>query len=145
MDNLNIAQEWFEIAETDIASAKFLQNMHPVPIEIICYHCQQSVEKYLKGFLALNEHEIIKTHDLVLLNQLCFKYDKEFKSIEEECLRLTDYAVNVRYPYPMDLNETDMKLAIKDAEKIKDFIVNKIELIKSKIQSNNSDGDENQQ
>lgn len=144
MDNLNIAQEWFEIAETDIASAKFLQNMHPVPIEIICYHCQQSAEKYLKGFLALNEHEIIKTHDLVLLNQLCFKYDKEFKSIEEECLRLTDYAVNVRYPYPMDLNETDMKLAIKDAEKIKDFIVNKIELIKSKIQSNNSDGDENQ-
>ena len=125
MDKLQVAQEWFDIAETDIASAKYLQNMHPVPIEIICYHCQQSAEKYLKGFLALNEHEIIKTHDLVLLNQLCFQYDVEFKSIAEECLRLTDYAVNVRYPYPMDLNETDMKLAIKDAEKIKEFILKK--------------------
>lgn len=123
MDKLQIAQEWFDIAETDIASAKYLQNMHPVPIEIICYHCQQSAEKYLKGFLGLNEHEIIKTHDLVLPNQLCFKYNEEFKSIEEECLRLTDYAVNVRYPYPMDLNETDMQLAIKDAEKIKEFVL----------------------
>lgn len=78
----------------------------------------------------MNEHEIIKTHDLVLLNQLCLKYDVEFKTIEEECLRLTDYAINVRYPYPMDLNETDMKLAIKDAEKIRDFILKKLESIK---------------
>jgi HEPN domain-containing protein len=125
MDKIQIAQEWLDIAETDLASAEYLQNMHPIPIEIICYHCQQSAEKYLKGFLALNDHEIIKTHDLVLLNQLCFKYDDEFKSIEDECLRLTDYAVNVRYPYPMDLNETDMKLAVKDAEKIKEFVLNR--------------------
>ncbi len=52
MDNLSIAQEWFVIANTDLASATFLQNMHPIPIEIICYHCQQATEKYLKGFLA---------------------------------------------------------------------------------------------
>ncbi len=49
MNNLDIAQEWFDIAEMDISSAKYLQNMQPIPREIICYHCQQSVEKYLKG------------------------------------------------------------------------------------------------
>ncbi len=37
MDNLKIAKEWFEIAEMDIDSAKYLQRMNPVPIEIICY------------------------------------------------------------------------------------------------------------
>ena len=58
MDNSKIVQEWFDIAEMDLSSAKYLQNMHPTPIEIICYHCQQSSEKFLKGFLALNEHEI---------------------------------------------------------------------------------------
>lgn len=145
MDKLQITQEWFDIAEMDLTSARYLKTMHPIPIEIICYHCQQSAEKYLKGFLALNEHEIFKTHDLVLLNQLCNKYDEKFRSVEEECLRLTDYAVHVRYPYPMDLNEADMKLAIKDAEKIKDFILNKVELIKSKIESNSSDEDNDQQ
>jgi len=131
MDNIQIATEWFDVAEMDIASAKYLQNMHPLPIEIICYHCQQSSEKYLKGFLALNGHEIQKTHDLVLLNKLCFKYNDSFESIEEECLRLTDYGVNIRYPYPMDLNLADMKLAIKDAEKIKNSILERFDLIKT--------------
>ena len=131
MDKLDIAQEWFDIAEMDIASAKYLQSMHPIPVEIICYHCQQSAEKLLKGFLAFNEHEIIKTHDLIALNKLCIEYDDEFKSIEEECLRLTDYGVNIRYPYPMDLNKSDLKIAISDSEKIKDFEFRKVEFLKS--------------
>jgi len=141
MDNLYIANEWFEVADLDISSAKYLQNMHPTPIEIICYHCQQSSEKYLKGFLALNGHEIIKTHDLVLLNKLCHKYDNEFELLEEEFLRLTDYGVNIRYPYPMDLNSADMKLAIKDAEKIKNFILRKVELKKLEDAKNKSETD----
>ncbi len=131
MDNFQIAREWFNIAEMDIASAKYLQNMRPVPVEIICYHCQQSSEKFLKGFLSACGHEITKTHDLILLNKICQKYYVEFKSIEEECLRLTDYGVNIRYPYPMELNETDLKIAIKDAGKIKIFVIEKIKSIKS--------------
>jgi len=126
MDNSQIAKEWFDVAEMDISSAKYLQKMHPTPIEIVCYHCQQSSEKYLKGFLALNGHEIKRTHDLGLLNKLCFEYDDEFKILEEACLRLTDYGVNIRYPYPIDLNLADMKLAIIDAENIKNFILRKV-------------------
>ena len=110
----------------DIASAKYLQNMYPTPIEIICYHCQQSAEKFLKGFLALKEHEIVKTHDLVILNKLCAEYEKEFKSVTEECLRLTDYGVNVRYPYPIDINKSDMLIALKDVGIIKDFVLRKV-------------------
>lgn len=131
MDNLKIAKEWFNIAEMDNASAKYLQNMYPAPIEIICYHCQQSAEKYLKGFLALKEHEIVKTHDLVALNKLCTEYENEFKSVMEECLRLTDYGVNVRYPYPIDINKSDMQIAIKDVKIIEDFVLRKVEAIKA--------------
>ena len=123
MDNSQLAQEWFDIAEIDLSSANHLLTMHPRPIEIICYHCQQSAEKYLKGFLVLNNHEVIKTHDLIILNRLCSEYDSEFKLIEDECLRLTDYSVNVRYPYPFDLNEEDMNLALKDAGKVKEFVL----------------------
>ncbi|WP_200800676.1 HEPN domain-containing protein [Carboxydothermus pertinax] len=43
--------------------AKYLMNMIPKPSNIICYHCQQSAEKYLKGFIALNGGQILKTHD----------------------------------------------------------------------------------
>ncbi|MEA2007657.1 MAG: HEPN domain-containing protein [Chloroflexota bacterium] len=126
MDKTTIAKEWFEIAELDLASANYLQDMQPVPVEIICYHCQQAAEKYLKGFLAYFGHEIVKTHDLVLLNKLCQKAEEDFETIEEDCLLLTDYSVTIRYPYPLELNESDMRLALKNAGKIQNFVVQKI-------------------
>lgn len=60
MDNREVAKEWFQFAKLDLESAKFLTNMHSIPIEIICYHCEQSAEKYLKGYMALNGQSIAK-------------------------------------------------------------------------------------
>lgn len=125
MDKKDAVKEWFKIAESDLSSAAFLQKMRPTPVEIICYHCQQAAEKYLKGFLALKGLEIQKTHDLALLNKICKKYNEEFKTIEDECLVLTDYSINVRYPFPMDINESDMKIALRSAQKIKDYVLEK--------------------
>ena len=130
MDNKDVAKEWFKVAETDFASAEFLQGMRPIPIEVICYHCQQSAEKHLKGFLALEGEAIEKIHDLVRLNKMCRKYAKDFETVEEDCLMLTDFAVNVRYPFPMDINEADMHLALKSARRIKDFVSEKAEIHK---------------
>ena len=125
MDNKDIAKEWFKIAEADLSSAEFLQDMQSTPTEIICYHCQQSAEKYLKEFLSSKGEVIKRTHDLVILNKECRKHDEDFETIEEACLMLTDYGVNIRYPFPMDINQTDMKIAIKSAHKIKDYILAK--------------------
>ena len=125
MDKKSIAREWFDIAETDLSSAEFLQNMRPVPIEIICYHCQQCAEKYLKGYLSFNGEKISKSHDLPLLNKLCLQYDKDFKKIQEYCLNLTDYSINVRCPFHLDLEKSDMIIAIKHAQKVKSLVLNK--------------------
>ncbi len=129
MDNKDIAKEWFDIAQIDLSSAEFLMNMHPKPLEIICYHCHQSAEKNLKGFLALEGEQISKTHDLVLLNKMCFNYYKEFKEIEEDCLLLTDYSVNLRYPFHIEINITDTEMAIEKARKVKNFVLNKANMI----------------
>ncbi len=125
MDNKDIAKEWFKIAEADLSSAEYLQNMQSMPTEIICYHCQQSAEKYLKGFLALNSEEIRRTHDLVILSKECRKYSEDFETIKEDCIILTDYGVNIRYPFPMDINESDMKAAINSAHRIKAHVLAK--------------------
>jgi HEPN domain-containing protein len=68
------AKEWFAYAEIDLASAEFLLKMYPLPIAIICYHCQQSAEKCLKGLLALKDQIPPKTHDLPLLIDACKCY-----------------------------------------------------------------------
>lgn len=53
MDNQIRAREWQRLAEMDLNSAVYLLNMRPTPLEIICYHCRQAAEKYLKGYLVL--------------------------------------------------------------------------------------------
>ena len=119
MDNNKIYTEWFEFA-------KFLMNMHPRPIEIICYHCEQSAEKYLKGYLIKAGNKIERTHDLVLLNNKCKAIDKSFEIIEDECIELVPYGVQVRYPYQLDVTDNDMISAINCAEKIENFVRDKI-------------------
>ena len=47
MVNIEESQEWQRIAAMDLSTAEYLLGMSPLPIEIICYHCQQSAEKYL--------------------------------------------------------------------------------------------------
>ncbi len=122
MSNREVAQEWFRVAEMDLQSAEYLCSMHPLPVEIICYHCQQAAEKHLKGYLAFQGEAVRKTHDLTLLNRLCEGFDPSFGNIQNDCLELTDYGVNVRYPFAMELEKADAEKAIESARRIGDFV-----------------------
>jgi HEPN domain-containing protein len=57
--------EWIELANQDEASARYLFGMRPLPLEVICFHCQQAVEKTLKAVLAKHRLDIPRTHDLL--------------------------------------------------------------------------------
>ncbi len=122
MNNSTVAREWQRYAEQDLASAEYLLAMKPKPLEIVCYHCQQSAEKYLKAFLALHGIGIAKTHDLTALNKSCSTNDPAFSLIAEDCLELTDYGVQARYPFQLDLTEVDVSTAIQCARRIADFV-----------------------
>jgi HEPN domain-containing protein len=110
----------------DLKSAEYLWNMHPLPVEVICYHCQQAVEKLLKGFLAFHGEPIRKTHDLTLLNSICKTLDSSFQLIDNECFELTDYGVNVRYPFSMEVEMTDAKNANDHARKVAAHVMNSV-------------------
>ena len=61
-------KEWIDRAEQDFRVAKRESRVTEDPsYNVICFHAQQCVEKYLKAFLQEQEKEIIKTHDLVFL------------------------------------------------------------------------------
>ena len=42
-------KEWLEFAAMDLDSAQFLLGMRPVPVEIICYHCEQGQRQYQRN------------------------------------------------------------------------------------------------
>ncbi|MDR1992839.1 MAG: HEPN domain-containing protein, partial [Nitrososphaerota archaeon] len=93
---------------------------------IICYHCQQAVEKFLKAYIIYRGEEIAKIHNLLALNNNCKKYDETFEEIDEKCSKLNSYGVIVRYPFhTIDIEEIDVNQAILYAETIKKFIEDK--------------------
>lgn len=96
--------------------------MHPVPLEVICYLCEQSTEKLLKGFLLANEEEAPKRHDLKELCKRCMAIDESFQELADACIVLSPYGVHVRYPNEMDVLGSDMEHAIKMAGKVMDFV-----------------------
>lgn len=123
MDNVKQAKEWQRFAAMDLDSAEYLLKMHPVPIEIICYHCQQSAEKYLKGYLVLCGKNPPKIHDLDELCKLCMRLFETFKNIADNCSDLTAYGVHSRYPMDLMLDEQDMRQALNSAKAIRDFVL----------------------
>ena len=123
MSGKELSREWLEMAKMDLNSAEFLLGMHPVPVEIICYHCEQSAEKLLKGVLVHFEIEPPKTHDLIQLCKLCCTVDPKFEQLSDACVELTPYGVQVRYPSNLELDETDMDCALKECRRIHDLVL----------------------
>jgi HEPN domain-containing protein len=121
-------KEWIKKAEKDLIAAKHLLSIKPnPPYDIICFHAQQCAEKYIKAFLIYKEIEFEKTHDLGKLVGLASINDESFIEIIDIAEKLTDYAVDVRYPAPEEITEEEAKEAIKIAEEIKEFILNKLQ------------------
>jgi len=120
MGNNNV-MGWFHFADTDLALAEHACLMHPRPLEIICYHCQQAAEKYLKGYLVHKGIRPPKTHELDLLCNMCLEFDSRFDEIFDKCEMLSDYGVQPRYPNEMEIFEHHMQKALTCAQQIKAF------------------------
>ncbi|MDR0494602.1 MAG: Cof-type HAD-IIB family hydrolase [Treponema sp.] len=124
-------EPWIQKAENDISSAQYLaQNMYPAPTEIICFHCQQAAEKYLKAFLVYNDQEPPKTHDLIELAKLCNNFNENFPLLFSKCEYLLPFAARTRYPSTVDPKDEDMKRALSYARDIIDFIKSKMPMRK---------------
>jgi HEPN domain-containing protein len=116
--SIDDAKEWIILADTDLDSAKLLNESVRKHFEVICYHCAQAVEKYLKGYLVYNDIVPRKTHDLLFLNNICIEKDKRFESIIIECGFLNRFTNDIRYPHKYETNETDANFSIDSVEKI---------------------------
>jgi len=119
--NKKRTQRWFDFGDTDLRVAEHSLTLYPQPLEIICFHCQQSAEKYLKGYLRHNGTMPPKTHNLDTLCDMCSEHDSSFEGIYEQCEVLSDYGVQPRYPDEVDIEEHHMKKALECARQIKDF------------------------
>jgi HEPN domain-containing protein len=70
------ALEWISKAEQDHQTAVTMarKRIKPVP-DIVGFHSQQCVEKYLKAFLVSTKVDFPKTHDLIELFEIAITKD----------------------------------------------------------------------
>lgn len=93
-----VVKKWVEKAENDLKSSEHILTLgEDGPTDIVCFHAQQMVEKYLKALLVFEGIDFPKTHDIGGLTPLLPETMRPELSVEEQRM-LTAYATVTRYP-----------------------------------------------
>jgi HEPN domain-containing protein len=109
---------WVKKAESDLRDAR-RGAAEPVPErDIVCFHCQQSAEKYLKAILCEWGQPIPRIHDLVRLLLLLLPHDSTFVPLRRFLRSLTQYAVDYRYPF-FSATTRQMHAALRHVERVR--------------------------
>jgi len=123
----DFVQDWLKKAFQDLKSAEILIKEHWEDYFNCAFHAQQAAEKLIKAYLVKNQIEFRKIHNLGELIDLVEKGDK----ILTEKLRfsewLTDFAVKFRYPGEPPVEKETAEMAIADAQRVKEIILDALE------------------
>ena len=126
-DKRDLIENWIDKADKDLLSVKHELIFSDVVRETVCFHSQQAVEKYLKAYLVFLGISFTKTHEIGELITKCENKDRDISILKEEADKLTDYAVEIRYPDEWsEPSLEEAEEAFEIAEKVREFVLNKI-------------------
>lgn len=98
--------------------------------EDLCFNAQQAAEKALKSVLTLQATDFPKTHDIEHLLDLLEQSGRSFPESLRRGVRLTQYAVELRYPFPgtgEEVTEGDYREAVAIAQEIVEWAEKTVE------------------
>lgn len=90
-------RDWVQKAEHDFLAALDLGRRRKLPLhDMVCFHCQQAVEKYLKARLEEAAIHFPKTHDLESLLHLSMPLVPLWAALFPATKRLKPFGVLIR-------------------------------------------------
>ena len=115
--------QWVDKAEHDLLAAEcMIQSAEGMLSDIVCFHCQQCAEKYLKAMLVFLGVAFPKTHDIrLLLDLIPSRFSLNLS--RERVVTLNRYVIEGRYPgdwEPIALEEA--KRALAAAKEVKSAV-----------------------
>jgi HEPN domain-containing protein len=113
-----LTREWLRKADDDRRLAVVASRLRPPMHDMVCYHCQQAAEKYLKGLINESGLTIPKVHDLELLLGVLLPHDASLKPLVRVVDRMSEFAVEYRYP-GMRANKRQASAAVRKMERIR--------------------------
>lgn len=119
---------WIKKADGDLKVAKRELNYDDSVLDAVCFHLQQAVEKYAKGFLANDLQKIRKTHNLAFLIEQCIEVDGSFSQFEEQFDNIAECGVEIRYPDTFIIfQKKELQDALTVVEEFRTFVLSKLE------------------
>jgi len=92
---------WFQRMEDDLRAADVDLAADPPLIADALLHCQQAVEKALKGFLTWHDRPFRKVHDLREIGMEAIDEDAALEPLIRRSVSLSPFATVLRYPYAL--------------------------------------------
>ena len=117
--------EFIELAEDDLDTAKYLLMVGK--FRACVFHAQQSVEKYLKAYILKKENELIRTHSIRYLLEICMQHDNEFKELlDKKVHKIGKFYTLSRYAPIIEISKEEAEEAVEIAEKVREFVRERI-------------------
>ncbi len=108
---LIVLREWLVKAENDLTAASQIIKMgKAAPMDTICFHAQQCLEKYIKAILVHHPIPVPRTHNIQVLMKLVPPVARPGLTDDEE-RQLTNYAAVTRYP------DAGLEISLAEARK----------------------------
>jgi len=111
--------EWFGMALKDLNGAKILFE-HDADFGLVCFHCQQVIEKYFKGYLIFKTGRLYEGHSLIKLCKFAMEHESGFGQFLKDCSFVNSFYIETRYPAedPIYVSKEDTVECIRIAEDI---------------------------
>ena len=115
--------DWLERAEADLVSARILKNNDGDNCNA-AFHCQQCIEKALKGYILYSTGKHTDGHNLTYLCRSACRINSRFDQWLDESASLNRYYIETRYPTDIgfDIDDSRLERVYKMAEDMYRFI-----------------------
>ena len=119
--------EWLDRAQTDLHSARMLISVGG-DRTAVAYHCQQVVEKAVKGYLLFSMGRHFDGHNITFLIKQAMRCDKGFEPFLEKSPPFNRYYIETRYPndLPYTITAAELAAAFRMSEQIYKLVAGKI-------------------
>jgi len=119
--------DWLFHANLDYLAAKCLIEDERC-YAATAFHCQQCIEKALKGFMLFKNRKLFDGHNLTWLCKQAMMMDEHFRDFLKDSVTLNKYYIETRYPadIPLDVDYETVQNLFKITSDMLDFICDEI-------------------
>ena len=117
--------DWYNKAKSDLNGAIILYK-NDADLSLVAFHCQQAIEKMLKGYILKNTKNLLEGHSLVFLIRRASQFDVDMNGYLKDCAFVNQFYTETRYPsdLPDEVDGEEAKECLDIATAVVEYIDN---------------------